>query len=346
MSDDTPLLRRLHELAAPKDGCVSAEQLDAAGITYETAKSLVRRGAMARVARGVYVVGTRELSDRQVIWAALLLAGDGSCASHFTALCLYGLMDHPVSDVWVKAPNRRHSRTLRTLLPMRRTGQPATLRIIAGDVPSEPVLVHGVPTRTAAGAVVDLAGQVHTSAEGRARKRPSTQTAAGDRFRPRRVHPRDVQRVWKEADYRNAIRPAAIERELGQGIPGTSLIRQLQSANPIVSDDDTDVETPQEFTLLDAVLRLGLPRPLTNQPLQLPGATYFPDQFYPGAGLVVEADGGVHKRRARRAADRARDQHMRANGLEVLRFPNETIEADADACAREVAAELERRSRR
>ncbi len=342
--EDEPLLRRLHDLAAAQDGCVSVTQLDAAEITHDTVLSLVNRGAMSRVVQGVYVVGGRELTDRQAIWAGLLAGGEGACASHFTALHLHGLMDHPADDVWITAPNRRHSRTLRTLLPVASTGQPATLRIIATTPTTELVLQDGLPVRPAAGAVVEFAGQVHASAaEGRRRANRKTRRTAPE---PRLVQARDVVRVWKEADYRNALRISAIERELGRGVPGTSLIRQLQASHPIASDDDTDVATRPEYALLDAVLRLGLPRPLTNQPLQLPGATYFPDQFYPGAGLVVEADGGVHKRPARRAADQARDAHMRANGLEVLRFPNEQIDADADACALEVAAELERRSRR
>lgn len=340
--DEEPLLRRLHDLAAPQDGCVSVGQLDDAGIPHDTVMSLMRRGAISRVVQGVYVVGTQKLSDRQAIWTGLLAGGPGACASHFTALHLHGLTEHPADDVWITAPSRRHSRTLQTLLPVASTGKLATLRIIATEPESEAVLLGDLPLRQTAGAVVDLAGQVHASAQGRARARRSTQDPVPP---PRRVTPADVLRVWKEADYLNVLRVAAVERELGRGVSGTALVRQLLSSHPIVSDDETDVATRPEFALLDAVLRLGLPRPLTNQPLQLPGATYFPDQFYPAAGLVVEADGGVHTRPKRRAADRARDAHMRANGLEVLRFSNARIAADADACALDVAEALARRSR-
>ncbi|MDO9354589.1 MAG: DUF559 domain-containing protein [Solirubrobacteraceae bacterium] len=103
-----------------------------------------------------------------------------------------------------------------------------------------------------------------------------------------------------------------------------------------MSDGSTRVETRAEFELLGAVLEIGLPRPRVNQPLRLPGATYFPDQHYEDVGLVVEVDGGVHRRPARRAADRARDRHMRRHSITVLRFGNEDVEADALACARQV----------
>lgn len=88
--------------------------------------------------------------------------------------------------------------------------------------------------------------------------------------------------------------------------------------------------------LLAAVLRMGVPRPLTNATLQLPGATYYPDLWWQRERLIVEVDGGVHRRARRQAADRARDQHMRRHGLTVVRFTNAEVEQDAGRCAQTV----------
>ena len=144
-------------------------------------------------------------------------------------------------------------------------------------------------------------------------------------------------RAWREADYRNQLRRDEIADETGPGIAGSAFIGELLHSFPIVSDAQTVVDTRAEFALLEAVLQLGVPRPRTNRPLRLPGATYLPDQHHVDVGLIVEVDGGVHLRPARQAADRARDRHMRRHGLKVLRFSNEDLEADVLSCARQVA---------
>lgn len=92
------------------------------------------------------------------------------------------------------------------------------------------------------------------------------------------------------------------------------------------------------------MVQLGLPRPLTNAALALPGRTYFPDFRFRARSwdqtVVVEVDGGVHKRATRKRADRARDAHMRQFGINLLRVPDDDVQADALACAREVEAQL------
>ncbi len=316
--DAEPLLRRLHDAAADQDRCVSASQLAAAGITYDTVDSLVRRGAVSRVAHGVYVVGDRTLSDRQLLWVAMLAAGPGSAISHYSAAALHGLLDPRPGEAWVTTPQRRGDRTIETLLPMASTGRPGTIRIISARQDRTAVLLTDLRVEIAASAIVGLA----------ARESPTLTTKA-----------------WREADYRNLLRTDVVEQRLGRGVAGSTLIRQLMLAHPIVSDANTDVATRSEFKLLEAVLRLGLPRPRTNQLLILPGATYYPDLFFPDVGLVGEVDGGVHKRPSRQAADRARDEHMRQNGLAVVRVSNDEVEADAEAAARRIAVVYAQRSK-
>ena len=49
------------------------------------------------------------------------------------------------------------------------------------------------------------------------------------------------------------------------------------------------------------------------------------DFYVPAAALVIELDGGIHQDRT--AADSERDEVLRIIGLEVVRIPNEEVEA-------------------
>jgi len=51
--------------------------------------------------------------------------------------------------------------------------------------------------------------------------------------------------------------------------------------------------------------------------------SFIADFYCAEAGLVIEADGGVHEDRTER--DAARDAHLAAAGVLVLRFTNEEI---------------------
>lgn len=303
---DAPLIRRLFDASRTQDGCISSRQLNEIGVSDDTIASLVRRGVLARAAYGAYVVGAPRLTDRQLLWTALLTAGPGAVVSHWSAASLFRCADAEPGVAWVTKAGRKGERKVHTLVPVYATGRPGVIRIIGRGRKPTATVVDGFPTDSAARTMVAIAG----------RGTPEAVTAA-----------------WKEADYRDRLRAHAFDSELGRGIAGTALIRKLLTTHPIVSDDETNVATKAEYLLLAAVLRRALPRPLTNAPLHLEGTTYFPDQFYPSVGLVVEADGGVHRRPSRRAADGVRDAHMRAFGLEVLRIPNDDIERDADAAA-------------
>lgn len=223
-----PLLRRLFDVSAPFDGCVDPGLLESAGISEDVADSLARRGALTRVLFGVSVVGARALSDRQFLRSALLAAGPGAVISHRSAAALHGLLEPDYGEVCVTVPGRRKSRRLITLVPLARTGAPGVVRIRGSRAARERVQRNGFPIEAVAGTMVRLAGELPA---------------------------RDVVRAWKEADYRNKLRAVDLERQIGKGIAGSLLIAALLRSHPIVSDDDTNCETPEEFALLAAVLR-------------------------------------------------------------------------------------------
>jgi very-short-patch-repair endonuclease len=123
---------------------VSRRQLLALGWSAEAIRHRVETGRLVVVHRGVYAAGRAELSDRGRIVAALLAAGPGAVASHWTAAFLYELIRTlpAVIDVTILGRGRRSRpglhihETTRPFEVRRRQGIPLTapLRTLA-DLP-------------------------------------------------------------------------------------------------------------------------------------------------------------------------------------------------------------------
>ena len=78
-----------------------------------------------------------------------------------------------------------------------------------------------------------------------------------------------------------------------------------------------DTRSRLERRLLALVRRAGLPEPLVNHRI----GPYTVDFFWPAFNLVVETDGwATHGYRAAFERDRARDAHLAAAGITVLRI--------------------------
>lgn len=75
--------------------------------------------------------------------------------------------------------------------------------------------------------------------------------------------------------------------------------------------------------------------------MQWPVDGWIADVAVPDADLVIEVDGSAHKDRG--TADALRDDHMRANHLEVLRFSNADIDHDLDAVVQRIEAAVRAR---
>jgi very-short-patch-repair endonuclease len=70
------------------------------------------------------------------------------------------------------------------------------------------------------------------------------------------------------------------------------------------------------------------------------GDRYIADFFAPSVRLVVEVDGGVHRRS--RAADRRRDEWLQRRGYRVVRVAAEVVLRDVDVALRAIGAALRR----
>jgi very-short-patch-repair endonuclease len=157
--------RRLAWIAARQLGLVATWQLKALGLSHSTISRRVRRGALHRVHRGVFLVGHAVHVPGARELAAVLACGDGALVSHRSAALLWGLTDVAGDEVEISVVAGHR-------LP--RDGV-RTHRLARLD-PRDRGLKFGIPTTSPARALVDLAASATADeveraiAEARARR--------------------------------------------------------------------------------------------------------------------------------------------------------------------------------
>jgi hypothetical protein len=92
--------------AAPQWGCVTAQQLLAAGYTRREIHRMVERGLLIRMHRGVYVLGALSPAPEQRWAAAILAGGRGAALSHTASAGLFEWIQ-PREVIELSAPKRR-----------------------------------------------------------------------------------------------------------------------------------------------------------------------------------------------------------------------------------------------
>ena len=67
---------------------------------------------------------------------------------------------------------------------------------------------------------------------------------------------------------------------------------------------------------------------------------YIVDFYCPGARLIIEVDGGQHYGPDEMAKDRVRDQYLRDQGLDVLRFSDREVLVERESVLEKIYAKL------
>jgi len=264
-------------LAARQHGVVSRRQLLDAGITAGATERRVASGHLVRVHRGVYAVGHAQLRREGRWLAAVLAAGHGAALSHRSAAALHGIRESDALDV---TTTRRVA--VRGVLIHR------TTRLDAGDLATR----RAVPVTTLPRTLVDLAG-----------------TLAAEQ----------LAKLVREADRAGRLTAATVqnarERVAGRRDGAARALRATLDAHERLATSLTRSELEDRFlALLDA---RGLPRPLTNHPVE----GFKLDAAWPHLRLAVELDSwAFHHDRAAFQADRARDATLVRAGWTVVRF--------------------------
>jgi hypothetical protein len=105
----------ISKIARDQCGVISLEQLLGAGLTYKQVRTLVERGVLIPLYRGVYAVGHMPTLTKAYLIAGLMAAGSGAFLSHRTAAAVYGLREVSTRriEVTVAGASRRSRGALR-----------------------------------------------------------------------------------------------------------------------------------------------------------------------------------------------------------------------------------------
>lgn len=154
------------------------------------------------------------------------------------------------------------------------------------------------------------------------------------------VAPQLVEAAMEDALLRGLVSLSSLRRVLersgAQGRAGTAVLRRL------VDERDPSLaptESPLEDALLGLLRRHGLPEPVRQHPVALPGGRLVRLDFaYPDLKLGIEADGRIwHSGRADFQRDRERGNLLARLGWTVLRFGSDDLRRRGDRVAVEVS---------
>jgi hypothetical protein len=106
-----PLPAELLALAANQHGLFTRDQSRPHGVDRHLLQRCVERGEVRRLSARVFAVSAAPSTELQLVLATVLDSGPGACASHHTALAMFGLPGYQLLPAHVLAPRTRSSRT-------------------------------------------------------------------------------------------------------------------------------------------------------------------------------------------------------------------------------------------
>jgi very-short-patch-repair endonuclease len=310
ISHSAAIAAEVASLAARQHGLVTRESMRHLGVTDDRIDSWVRAGRVHRVFRGVYAVGTVELSAGARIHAAVLACGPGAIASHRSAAYLLGMGERAPVVVDLIAPGQRGRRI-----------DGIRFHDVPYPAPSERGHVRGIPCTSPARTIVDLAGTY------------------GDR---------DLRETVERAATARRLDLRAIDAILASGPRrrGAPCLRGvLVDWRPVAETAKySTVRSLFEAKLLPLLVAAGLPLPRINAPVRTEERILEVDLLWPDERFVVEADSRLHHAiEIAFERDRKRDRELLAVHYGVLRVTWREVEHEAAAVFSVVRGELEHR---
>ena len=165
--------RRLAQLAARQHNLITTRQLRRLGFSRDQILWRTDSGRLHRIHRGVYAVGTPNLTREGWYLAAVLACGHGAVLSHASAGAHRRIRTAPLSPVHVTVPPGNGSRSRKGIKVHRPNG------------PIEATTHRGIPTTTPARTLMDLS---------------------------RDLTPRQLQRALDEAHFLNLLHQPSLRR--------------------------------------------------------------------------------------------------------------------------------------
>jgi very-short-patch-repair endonuclease len=282
-SPETPLERRIAELAAGQHGVVALRQLVGHGLSADAVRKRVASGRLHRVHRGVFAVGHTPLTLEGHYMAAVLACGDGAALSHREAAALWELRQSNRATVDVTSP-RRTGRALRGI------DAHASSTLLPRDIE----IVKGIPCTSLARTLLDLAAIL-----------------------PRRA----VERAIDQAELLQLLDAKAIQDVLERthGHKGNAPLRSILNDH---LPGSTPTRNDLEEAFLQICRTAGLPQPEVNACIAMQPTPYKADFLWREHQLIAETDGrDTHTTHHAFEHDRRRDQRLMLAGYRVVRFP-------------------------
>lgn len=265
-------------IAERQHGRIRIDQLAACGLDGDAVGRRVRKGQLHRVHAGVYAVGHAGATLHAQIMGAVLAGGDTAVASHWASAALHGFVrwDERRVDVTVPGSGGRRRGGIRFHRPR------------ALDV-RDTTRVRGIPTTTAARALLEIAPQLSD-------------------HRLKRV----VRQA--QAEHSTNIRQIADVLRRANGHRATQRIATIIAVGP------APTYSGHEDVVLDLVLAAGFEHPDVNKRLAAAGRRpYLPDLRWDAQRLILEVDSAWHDDPLARELDADRQADLEAAGERVLR---------------------------
>ncbi|MFH8724234.1 hypothetical protein [Streptomyces termitum] len=318
MNHDTPLPARSRRRSAPSvlpQRLASAPQLRAMGVpAAEVAGRSAEGGDWQQLLPGVFLLRPTAPTGDDRLRAALLYArrdagtgpqGPGPMLTGLAGLALHGFSSAPPPEA-LERVDVLVGRTRR----LRSTG---FARVVRAPEPPEPVELSGLPVAPVARAVADAVSGLYDAGA--------------------------VRRMLAEAVRGGHCEPAAVVRELGR-------LRLL--ARPHVRDAVEAVlvegRALSEERLYEMVREFGLPDPVWNVDLRLPGGPHLGgvDAYWPEHAVAVELDTRVPRpdEEALWSAYTRKREHLERLGIAVVHLTPRGLRESAERQAAVVRTAL------
>lgn len=259
---------------------------------------------------GVYAVGRPVEGSRAMCMAATLVAGAGAVVAGRAAADLWGFRNHK-GVIEVVRPAGRNRRELWLDGPGVARRQKVVVRGSRYLLNADRTRKHGIPVLNVARLFVDLSAIF-------------PEKALWDAF--------------KEADMQGVLNESELLRcaDLGKGWPGVAKNRELvRRRHPKMKDARAYIEG----LMLEIDRDFDLGGPVVNKQM----GRYYPDFLYEDCGLLIEVDGAEsHSGRLAFYDDSYRENELRQQVRQVIRFSTEEIIQDRERVARIVRLEQEK----
>jgi very-short-patch-repair endonuclease len=286
-------------ILAHQQSLITTSQAASIGIGRERCRSLVHQAVWERLDRGVYGPAGVPLTWPRRVMVGLLLAPEGSMASHRAGAALLGVggITRPVPEITIP-----RGATLRR--PWLIVHESTDLEL------ADRCRVDGIPTSGPRRLAMDL-GSV--------------------------LSPKHYRQTIRELRYRHDVGfPALLRTYLRHKRSGRNGGAALRDWLDRYADVGGVPESGLEQLALDAFLDAGL-RPVAQHWVEtVDGVRYRLDLAFLDRMIVVEVDGSQHEEKPAKVADAVRDAALEAMGWTVIHIRSKTFATDLARALRTV----------